>query len=308
MKLKRSGKKKAMAILSAVSIGAATVLGSNVISLDLDVQAASSRSEGEIHDIFPESYWAGLDALQAKHPNWKFVAFNTGLSWSDCFAPSDKAQEHEMELARNLIPNSGYPTSWYSTEIEGAFSWTKNSWEILSAPYWIQASQEAVAYCMDPRNFFNEEQIFQFEQQTYNEYQTTSGVQAILSSGGSYWTRSGEASDLYYENGSGRVYLTYAEAFVKIGKELGISPYILASRVIQEQGAGTSPLISGTKAFTLPDGTTINGGYYNYFNMDATDGGDVGYDQIYQNGLREAYNNGYNGIPVIKHCMAVLRS
>lgn len=294
MKLKRSGKKKAMAILSAVSIGAATVLGSNVVSLDLDVQAASSRSEGEIHDIFPESYWAGLDALQAKHPNWKFVAFNTGLSWSDCFAPSDKAQEHEMELARNLIPNSGYPTSWYSTEIEGAFSWTKNSWEILSAPYWIQASQEAVAYCMDPRNFFNEEQIFQFEQQTYNEYQTTSGVQAILSSGGSYWTRSGEASDLYYENGSGRVYLTYAEAFVKIGKELGISPYILASRVIQEQGAGTSPLISGTKAFTLPDGTTINGGYYNYFNMDATDGGDVGYDQIYQNGLREAYNNGWN--------------
>lgn len=294
MTFSRSGKRRVSALFSAVSVGAVTILGSGAFSHNMDIQAASSRSEGAIHDIFPESYWAGLDALQAQHPNWKFVAFNTGLSWSDCFAPSDKAQEHEMELARNLIPNYGYPTSWYSTEVEGAFSWTNNSWQILSAPYWIQASKEAVAYCMDPRNFFNEEQIFQFEEQTYNEYQTASGVQAILSSGGPYWTQSGEASNLYYENGSGRVYLTYAEAFVKIGRELGISPYILASRVIQEQGAGTSPLISGTKSFTLPDGTTINGGYYNYFNMDATDGGDVGYEQIYQNGLREAYNNGWN--------------
>ncbi|HIS57527.1 MAG TPA: cadherin-like beta sandwich domain-containing protein [Candidatus Fimimorpha excrementavium] len=294
MKYYRSGKRRAIAVLSAVSVGAATVIGSVSLSRNMDVQAASSRSEGAIHDIFPESYWAGLDALQAKHPNWTFVAFNTGLSWSDCFAPSDKAYEHEMQLARNLVPNYGYPTSWYSTEVEGAFNWTQNQWEILSAPYWIQASEEAVAYCMDPRNFFNEEQIFQFEEQTYSSYQTVEGVQAILSSGGSYWTQSGQASDLYYENGSDRVYLTYAEAFVKIGSELGISPYILASRVIQEQGAGTSPLISGTKEFTLPDGTTINGGYYNYFNMDATDGGNVGYEQIYQNGLREAYNNGWN--------------
>ena len=124
MKYYRSGKRRAIAVLSAVSVGAATVIGSVSLSRNMDVQAASSRSEGAIHDIFPESYWAGLDALQAKHPNWTFVAFNTGLSWSDCFAPSDKAYEHEMQLARNLVPNYGYPTSWYSTEVEGALQKT----------------------------------------------------------------------------------------------------------------------------------------------------------------------------------------
>ena len=293
MKQNRSGRRKLTAALAAASL-AVGAIASNILTEDGQVQAASSRLEGAIHDIFPESYWAGLDALQAEHPNWQFVAFETGLSWEDCFAPSDKAYEHEMELARNLIPSSGYPTSWYSTEVEGAYSWTQNSWNVLSAPNWVQASQEAVAYCMDPRNFFTEEQIFQFEQQTYNEFQTAEGVEAILSSVGSYWMRSGEESDLYYEDGSQRVYLTYAEAFVKIGQELDISPYILASRVIQEQGSGTSPLISGTKSFTLADGTVVDGGYYNYFNMDATDGADVGYEQIYQNGLREAYTNGWD--------------
>ena len=33
-----------------------------------------------IHDVFPESYWEGLDQLLKDHPNWKFQAFNTGLT------------------------------------------------------------------------------------------------------------------------------------------------------------------------------------------------------------------------------------
>ena len=57
MKYYRSGKRRAIAVLSAVSVGAATVIGSVSLSRNMDVQAASSRSEGAIHDIFPESYW-----------------------------------------------------------------------------------------------------------------------------------------------------------------------------------------------------------------------------------------------------------
>ena len=44
------------------------------------------------------------------------------------------------------------------------------------------------------------------------------------------------------------------------------------------------------------------------FQWDATDGGDVGYDQIYQNGLREAYNNGWNTrYSIVWRCLEVSR-
>lgn len=52
---------------------------------------------------------------------------------------------------------------------------------------------------------------------------------------------------------------TYAQAFYEIGRNRKLSPIHLASRVYQEQGTGTSALISGTyKGYE---------GYYNYFNV-----------------------------------------
>ena len=56
--------------------------------------------------------------------------------------------------------------------------------------------------------------------------------------------------------------MTYAYGFTAIGKEFNISPFHLASRVYQEQGDGTSPLISGTYQGYE--------GYYNYYNIPKT--------------------------------------
>ena len=83
--------------------------------------------------------------------------------------------------------------------------------------------------------------------------------------------------------------ITYAQAFMQIGKELKVSPYFLASRIRQEQGVkGDSPLISGNYPGYK--------GYYNYFNISATGLG----EQVVINGLKEAKAAGWT----MRHCLA----
>ena len=108
--------------------------------------------QGEIHDIFPESYWSYLDALQAAHPNWKFEAMHTGLDWSYVI-------DEEMYPRTNLVESGYYPSSWLDLN---SFNYKTNSWEIGSAPDWVQANRQIVEAYMDPRNFLNEENIFYF--------------------------------------------------------------------------------------------------------------------------------------------------
>lgn len=147
-------------------------------------------------------------------------------------------------------------------------------WVIKNGTSWVQASESIVKHYLDPRNFLNEESVFQFEQLTYNTYHTESGVEKILS--GTFM------ANKKLEDGSGDG-VTYAQAFLKIGKELKVSPYFLASRVRQEQGvSGTSSLISGTYPGYK--------GYYNYFNMGATGIG----TEVIISGLTEAKNAGWN--------------
>ena len=277
--------------------------------------AASSRSNpctsvAEVHAAFPESYWEGLDALLKAHPNWKFIALDTGISWSEAFT-----NDAEMYPTRNLIQyitdqSSAYyhPSSWFQTKeipfpdgsgnIYVPFNWAGNSYTVASAPDWIQASEEAIAYCMDPRNFLSEEQVFQFLDQTSGA--SLEAVQTVFNSvsGSNFWVRSGQESDLYYtDSNNKKVYLTYAEAVYRIAQILNVNPVILASRIVQEQGIGASPLVSGTQSFVLnsDNKTVVSGGYYNYFNIEATDGmGGANYDLIVRNGLNEAYNGGWN--------------
>lgn len=298
-------------------IFAAAVLAAvlfSVISVP-EVHAESSRSDActtveEIHEAFPEGYWEGLDKLIEAHPNWRFIALNTGISWDEAFT-----NDAEMYPTRNLIEyitdeSSAYyhPSSWFqvkeipfpdgSGNIYVPFNFAANDYTVASAPDWIQASEEAIAYCMDPRNFLSEEQVFQFLDQTSGA--PLEAVQTVFQSvkGSDFWIKSGKEANIYYtDSNNKKVYLTYAEAVYRIAEILNVNPVILASRIVQEQGIGASPLISGTQSFTLntDNSTVINGGYYNYFNIEATDGlGGADYDLIIRNGLNEAYNGGWN--------------
>lgn len=179
---------------------------------------------------FPGSYQADLRNLKNAHPNWTFVPMKTGLDFNTSVSK-------EMG-AKSLIQKT---TSNAEKGWVGAACPTESGW--------YYATQPAVAYHMDPRNSLTETYIFQFEQLTFNaSYHTESAVQTFLN--GTFMK--GTLPD----DSAGR---TYAKAFFEIGKGRKLSPIHLASRVYQEQGQGTSGLISGT----YPGYE----GYYNFFNV-----------------------------------------
>ncbi|MGN0514510.1 MAG: DUF4214 domain-containing protein [Lachnospiraceae bacterium] len=198
-------------------------------------------------DAFPVSYQSALTTLKQSHPNWTFVPMNTGLNWSDVV-------NGQMYQDRSLVPASS-PSSW----IRGYYS---NSWSL--------ASEDIVKYYLDPRNYLNDTNIFAFEQLTYNaSYHTETAVQGILQS-------TFMAGEIPNEG------MYYCTAFYNIGATIGVSPFHLACRVYQEQGNGTSPLISGT----YPGYE----GLYNYFNIGASGSTN---EAVYKSGLSKAREYGW---------------
>ncbi len=225
----------------------------------------ASGSAAKQTSAFPKSYRPLIRKLLQAHPNWKFVPMNTGLDWNNVV-------KAEMADSRNLVQTS-QPDSWKS-KAPGAYNAATGKWVIKSGTDWVQASESIIKYYLDPRNFLTEESVFQFEQLVYGSYHKKAGVEKIL--------RGTFMSNKKLEDGSGGK-ITYAQAFMKIGKSLKISPYFLASRVRQEQGvSGNSPLISGNYPGYK--------GYYNYFNRRASGVG----EEVIRRGLEEAKANGWN--------------
>ena len=102
---------------------------------------------------FPESYRPQLQAIHAQYPNWVFEARQTNLQWKDAVAG-------ESALAKNLVHNSAL-SSWKSTQ-SGAYNWTTGVWTEYDSGGWVAASTEVVQHFLDPRNFLDTTNIFQF--------------------------------------------------------------------------------------------------------------------------------------------------
>ena len=203
---------------------------------------------------FPGSYQADLRKLKGSHPNWTFVPMKTGLDFNTSVSKEMGAKSLIQKTSDNV-----------------SNGWVGNACPTESG--WNYATQPAVAYHMDPRNFLTESYVFQFEQLTFNSsYHTAEAVQGFLN--GTFMK--GKLAD----DSKGR---TYAQAFYEIGKSKTLSPTHLAARVYQEQGQGTSGLISGTyKGYE---------GYYNYFNVGVS--GSSTAEKIVK-GLTYAKNQGWN--------------
>lgn len=203
---------------------------------------------------FPGSYQADLRSLKNAHPNWTFVPMRTGLDFNT-------AVSNEMG-AKSLIQK---------TTANSSEGWVGSACPTESG--WYYATRPAVSYHMDPRNFLTESYIFQFEQLTFNaSYHTESAVQTFLNG---TFMKGKLADDI-----NGR---TYAKAFYEIGSSRKLSPTHLAARVYQEQGQGTSGLISGT----YPGYE----GYYNFFNVGVNGSTDA--EKIVK-GLTYAKNQGWD--------------
>ena len=211
---------------------------------------------------FPDSYLEGLCTLQQDHPTWSFVPITTNLDW-------DYAVKKESECGESYVytSNSDYIdtscTNIYAGKVSNLYP----------------ASQKAVAYYMDPRNFFNEQQIFQFENLKYSTSLSSSyqaGIKSLLKGANFY--------DYHVNLGT-----NFAGTLNKASKAADINPIFYASRMLQELGRGTAEynLYSGVyKDFK---------GYYNFINYGVSDSCAVTYGATYC-GLTYAKNQGWNSL------------
>lgn len=211
---------------------------------------------------FPESYRDALRKLHAEYPNWEFIPDPVNDSFSNAVA-------EQMKSNRKLVSLSSHPISWRSMGL-GAYDWSTNAWTNIEGG-WTGASKEIISYYMDPRNFLNADEIYMFMEQSYNaDVQNKDGVSKIIKDTfmeKKYTPASGET-------GKG----SYLTVIMTAAKKSGVSPYIIASKIRQEQGVkGTSDLISGKyKGYE---------GYYNFFNVSATGSTST---QVIKNGLKYA--------------------
>lgn len=230
--------------------------------LTLNTVTIDSNFENRIK-AFPDSYKTALRNLHATYPNWNFVADGIGLTLDEAV---------NLEITRKLVPNTS-AVSWLSMG-SGAYDWNKNVY-VAHDTNWRVASREVIRYYMDPRNFLTASDIFMYMQQGYDaSTQTKAGVEAII-------------KGTFMEKGNkNNKYGDYAELLMEAAQESKVSPYILAAKIIQEQGTdGTSDLISGTYSGYA--------GYYNFFNVQAT--GNSNAAKV-TNGLTYAKDRGWDSI------------
>lgn len=216
----------------------------NRINVEPEEIVGESDEEFENHIAdFPSSYKNSLRLLHNAHPNWKFELVNTGLEWNDALTA-------ESSVGKNLVAKNSV-ASWKSTATQ-AYNKANNTWYTFDGGSWVSASTELIAFYMDPRNFLNDSGIYQFENLDYKESQNVEGTARILE--GTFM-----ANDFVDTDGANG---NYAQVFVNAGQSVGVSPYLLAGRAVQEQGInGLSQSIAGN----VPGYE----GFFNYYNVGA---------------------------------------
>ena len=121
----------------------------NILSIS-SVKATSTYEQRVTNgiDSFPESYQILLREFveEKMHQNWNFQAYYTGIDWNEFL---------EGEQHKNRV-YSGFDVAH------------RCSCNDLQGGYYC-ANSEITAYFMDPRNFINERNIFQFLEISYNE-------------------------------------------------------------------------------------------------------------------------------------------
>ncbi len=218
--------------------------------------APTARAEGEKETYlaqlaaagFPASYQESLWTLHQQYPNWTFQVMTPSVTWAQALAA-------ESALGVSLVPGSA-ASSWKSTQA-GAYNWTTSTWVMLDSGGWVAASAGIVAYYLDPRNFLGGDAVFQFLHQGFDgAAQTAEGLTAMVQ--GTYLADTALDLDGDAANGVD----TYVNTIYAAASRYGVSPYVVASILLQEQGrSGASDSISGANS-RFP-------GYYNYFNIGA---------------------------------------
>ena len=236
---------------------------------------------------FPKEYQNALNQIKKLHPNWNFEAYYTGISWDNVIL--NETATH----GKNRVINSA------------DLSWKCSCGNVASG--YACASEGIVKYYLDPRNFLNEVNIFQFLEISYNsKTHNLSGIKnavknTFLDNEVTYTLIEKKEVEVEkkVKNTEGNTNTTevkkvkeiqdieveytkhYAEIILEASKKSNMSPYSIVTKIIQEVGTNGSSSVSGKY-----EGYK---GYYNFYNLGAYDTGNA-----IVNGLKYAKDKGWN--------------
>ncbi len=191
---------------------------------------------------FPSSYVPKLWALHKKHPKWKFVAQRTHIDWTYAINRSSRP-------GINLVE----PGQWNLRDKKNNRSYDGR---------WKQANKTAIKYYMDPRNFLDDKDIYQFMTHKYQSAGQNKNTIKSMTYG-------------CFINNQSHINWIY-----QAGRTSQVNPNVIAAMIIQEQGrSGNSGSVK--ESYRAKKTKKDYKGIYNYFNVGA-----------YHDGIRNAIQRG----------------
>jgi len=198
-----------------------------------------------------------IQELQKKHSNYQFQVYYTGIDWTEAVTMEYQGHGSSPKNLFNLAAN--YKGKWYCP-ICGSKTYDTG---------WYCASVEAIEYMMDPRNSLDKTSVYQFKNLEMPDV-SSDNIRAVINN---------KYSSYAYINNDEVI-----NAIVKASSDYKMNGYSILAKIVNEQGAGNSPLIKGQGH----NGKYV--GVYNFFNVGAYGNGK---DTVILNGLKYAQNKGW---------------
>jgi len=229
---------------------------------------ANSECEAALKELgFPQSYWEGLCTLKNAHPTWNFHPIITNLDFESVI-------KNESACGESYI---------YTTDEEMIDRTCKSAYSSTSK--WHPASKKAVAKYVDPRNWFEEKTMFQFEYLKYSaalEETYPAGIKQIIKNSNFYNYHLGIGNDL-------------ATVINASGKETDVNPIFLSTRILQELGNKDTLFNLYSGVYTSETYGDTYKGYYNFYNIGVSDSCATSKGTTYC-GLNAAKNRGWDSL------------
>ena len=222
-----------------------------------EVFAVSQTTSTDVNSIDSNKYpqvKEMIQKLQSEYPNWKFKILYTDITWADAIA--NEYVGHGSS-PRNLVPaNSSYGEEWVC-KVCGVN-------KVYDNGNWHCASESAIAYMMDTRNFLNSNDIFQFLELSYSECNRDT-LKAMV-------------ANTFLNSDS------CVNAIMEAAQKHNVNAYYIVARILQEQGKDGS---------TLSKGQGYNGQYVGYYNVFFFFSSGNGKETVILNGLKKAQEKGW---------------
>ena len=236
-------------LLASILIIIILFVGMNMIFTNSSVLADSHRFDynGQLNEGKYPGLKAKLDNIRRERPNWKIKIMETGLDWNEVIR---REGDGVGRSPRSLVQGK------YGEWIVSNQTYDNGSWRA--------ASDKAISYVMDPRNWLNpnNSSILQFMQLSYFEV-SDENVKVAL-------------KDTFFDN------MDNARIINNVSRDYNINVFFVVARIIQEQG------YKGSATWKMDsDGKS----YYNPFNINASGNG---VSEIIKNALQRAKDKGWD--------------